>query len=47
MATEAEVKATGLSLFSPVMQGSLGSGMMVELLKHEGTSHSASELLNI
>ena len=29
------------------MVGFLGTGMMVELLKHEGSSHSSRDLLNI
>ncbi len=31
----------------PVILGFSGTGMMVERLKHEGTSHSSSDLLKI
>ncbi len=42
-----DVRATGLSSFSPVILDFFGMGMMVECLKHEGTSHSSSDLLKI
>ncbi len=45
MATD--VRATGLYSLSPVILGFFGTGMMVERLKHEGTSHSSSDLLKI
>ncbi len=41
------VRATGLWSLSPVILGFCGTGMMVECLKHEGTSHSSSDLLKI
>ncbi len=34
-------------VISPVIFGFLGTGMMVERLKKEGTSHSSSDLLKI
>ncbi len=42
-----DVKATGLYSFIPVILGFFWMGMMVERLKHEGTSHSSSNMLNI
>ncbi len=42
-----DVRATGLSSFSPVILDLFWMGMMVECLKHEGTSHSSSDLLKI
>ncbi len=42
-----DVKATGLLSLNPVILGSFGTGMMVEHLKHGGTSHSSSDLLKI
>ncbi len=42
-----DVRATGLYSLSPVILGFFGTGMMVDLLKQEGTSHSSSDLLNI
>ncbi len=45
MATD--VRATGLYSLSPVILGFFGTGMMVECLNQEGTSHSFSDLLKI
>ncbi len=45
MATD--VRATCLLSLSPVIWGFFGTGMMVERLKHERTSHSNSDLLKI
>ncbi len=39
-----DVRATGLYSLSPVILGLFGTGMMVERLKQEGTSHSSSDL---
>ncbi len=40
-----DIRATGLYSFSTVILEFFGMGMMVECLKHEGTSHSSSDLL--
>ncbi len=40
-----DVRATGLKSFSPVILDFFGMGMMMERLKHEGTSHNSSDLL--
>ncbi len=45
MATD--IRAAGLLSLSPVILGFFGTGMMVERLKHEVTSHSSSDLLKI
>ncbi len=42
-----DLRATGLQSFSPVVLVFFGMGMMVERLKHEGTLHSSSDLLEI
>jgi len=42
-----DVRTTSLWSFSPVILGFFGIGMMLERLKHEGTSHSFSDLLKI
>ena len=42
-----DVRATGLWSFNPVMEGFLGTGMIVERLKQEETSHISSDLLKI
>ncbi len=41
------VRATGLKSFSPIILDFFRIGMMMERLKHEGTSHSSSDLLKI
>ena len=42
-----DVRATGLKSFRPVMRDFLGTGIMVESLKQEGTSHSSRNWLKI
>src|SRR4029434_55109 len=42
-----DFRATGLESFSAVIEDFLGTGMMVERLKQEGTSHSSRDLLKI
>ncbi len=45
--TQRERGGGGGVSFSPVILDLFGMGMMVEHLKHEGTSHSPSDLLKI
>jgi len=42
-----DVRATGLSSFNPVMEDFLGTWMIMERLKHDGTSHGSSDGLKI
>ena len=37
-----DIRAIGLQSFSPEMEGFFGTGIMVERLKQEGTSHISS-----